>query len=233
MMRLDKLLAARAAGTRTQVRKLVRRGQVTVDGEVVHDHAMRVGDDADVRVEGELLEAFPKVALFHKPAGAVSTMRDDMGRLCLADVVPPLWHDRLHPVGRLDADTTGLLPFSADGAITQHLLHPKRGYEREYIATVDPAPQEGLAAFLASGVRTADGVFTARVVSIEGADIRLVVTEGRHRMVRRMLANSGHPVVALHRLRFGPFVLGDVAEGDWRAATPEELSALPVSHRKT
>lgn len=225
-MRLDKLLANRAAGTRTEVRKLVRRGLVTVDGEVVRDFAMQVAEDADVRLAGEPVAEPLRLALLHKPTGVVSTMRDNMGRACLADIVPPTWDGRLHPVGRLDADTTGLLAFSAEGALTQHLLHPRRGYEREYIATVDPAPQAGLAAFLAAGVRTSDGVFSARVVSIDGANVRLVVTEGRHRMVRRMLANSGHPVVALHRLRFGPLVLGDVAEGEWRAATAEELAAL-------
>ena len=146
-------------------------------------------------------------------------------------MIPPLWRGRLHPVGRLDADTTGLLPFCADGAITQHLLHPRRAYEREYTATVEPAPREGLAALLAAGVRTADGVHTARVVSIVGSDVRLVVTEGRHRMVRRMLANAGHPVIALHRLRFGPFELGPLPVGEWRPATEVEMATLSRHER--
>lgn len=222
MIRLDRLLATRGVGSRKDVKRLVRKGRVTVDGAVVRDVALKVAPDAVVCVEGEAVVALPAIAIFHKPAGVVSTLRDNQGRRCLADVIPPEWHGKLHPVGRLDAETTGLLPFSSDGAFTQHLLHPRRAYEREYIATVEPAPDDTLAATLAAGVQTADGVFSARVLRIEGDTVQLVVTEGRHRMVRRMLNNAGHPVLALHRLRFGPYVLGDLEPGAWRAASAPE-----------
>ncbi len=213
-------------GTRKEVRRLVRGGRVTVAGECVRDCGQKVAPDADVRLDGEVCEALPRLMVFHKPEGVVSTMRDNLGRRCLTDVIPPEWHGKLHPVGRLDVETTGLLPFSADGSVTQHLLHPRRGYEREYVAAVEPAPGDALIERLAAGVATADGVFTARVVSIEGNVVRLVVTEGRHRMVRRMLANSGHPVQSLHRVRFGPLLLGDLEPGDWRPASSEALDQL-------
>jgi 23S rRNA pseudouridine2605 synthase len=119
----------------------------------------------------------------------------------------------LHPVGRLDADTDGLLLFSADGALTQRLLHPRRAIPRTYLATVEGSPGDALRAALAAGVRTADGVFGGEVLSIEGDQVTVRVTEGKHRMVRRMLANAGHGVVALRRLAYGPFVLGDLAVG--------------------
>jgi 23S rRNA pseudouridine2605 synthase len=226
MIRLDRLLATRGVGTRKEVRRMVRGGRVTVAGDVIRDPAQKVAPDAEARVDGELCEALPRLVLFHKPAGVVSTLRDNMGRLCLTDVIPPEWLGKLHPVGRLDAETTGLLPFSAEGSLTQHLLHPRRAYEREYVATVEAVPAADLVERLAAGVQTADGVHTARVISIEGNVVQLVVTEGRHRMVRRMLANSGHPVLSLHRLRFGPFVLGDLEPGDWRPASDEALNTL-------
>lgn len=173
----------------------------------------------------------PRLALFHKPLGVHSTLRDPQGRPSLATAASELVQLGLHPVGRLDAETDGLLLFSSDGALTQWLLHPKRAVEREYQATVAPEPDETLAERLAAGIRTSDGIFCARVLSQEGATVTLVVTEGKHRMVRRMLANAGHPVLALRRLRYGPFVLGALPAGAWRKATEEELAQISGPRR--
>jgi 23S rRNA pseudouridine2605 synthase len=159
-------------------------------------------------------------------------MDDPWGRANLSDVVPVVWRDLFHPVGRLDADTSGLLLFSADGGFTQWMLHPRRAIEREYVATVEGEPGQPLTDALAAGVETEEGTFTARVVSIEGPHVRLVVTEGKHRMVRRMLANAGHPVTALRRERFGGFRLGDLAEGEIRPATAEEMAWIAESRGK-
>ncbi len=224
MERLDKILAGRGLGTRHEVRALVKRRLVTVDGEVVRDFGLKVDPAADIRFQGDPVAAIPVLVLFHKPSGVVSTMDDDWGRTSLVGALPERWEGRLHPVGRLDADTTGLLLFSADGQITQRLLHPRRGIEREYRATVEGAPDPSLVDRLAAGIETAEGLACARVTHIEADEVRLVVTEGKHRMVRRMLANAGHPVLALHRVRYGEVHLGALPEGEVREATPEELA---------
>jgi len=124
-----------------------------------------------------------------------------------------------HPVGRLDADTTGLLLFSRCGDLTHRLLHPKYVIEREYVATVEnPVHEAWLREKLHAGVETVEGgeplVVTANLISVDGQDVRLTVTEGKYRMVRRILANCGHPVVALHRVRYGEVPLPDIEEGD-------------------
>jgi pseudouridine synthase len=227
-VRLDRLVSERAGLSRRTVGQLVRRGRVTVDGAVVRDPAAKVDLSAEVALEGSVLVAPPVLALFHKPAGVHSTVADDHGRQDLGGAAADLLALGLHPVGRLDADTTGLLLFSRDGALTQSLLHPKRSVERVYEATVDPPPGPGLADVLAAGVETAAGTFTGRLLAIDGAQVRLAVTEGKHRMVRRMLANAGHPVVRLHRVAYGPVALGSLPVGAWRAAGAAELDALGI-----
>jgi 23S rRNA pseudouridine2605 synthase len=174
------------------------------------------------------------LALFHKPVGVQSTVGDPYGRPSLSTVASDLLDLGLHPVGRLDAATDGLLLFARDGAITQHLLHPKRAVPRVYVATVSPAPDPAaLAERLAAGVATSEGTFTAELRACDGDRVTLAVTEGRHRMVRRMLANAGHPVVALRRIAFGAFELGDLAPGAWREPTEEERAWLHRSVNKS
>lgn len=225
-VRLDKLLVDRGAGSRKEVRKLVKKGQVEVDGVVNRHYDGHVDPDARVLIDGVEWAPLPRAVVWHKPTGVVSTMGDSMGRADLADALPPPWGGRLHPVGRLDAETSGLLLFSLDGKLTQWLLHPKRGIERTYVAIVENTPQPALVDVLAGGVQTSDGVFGGRVDHLEGAVVRLTVTEGKHRMVRRMLANAGHPVIELTRVRYGGFELADLPVGDCRTATAEELAWL-------
>ena len=130
---------------------------------------------------------------------------------------------RYHIVGRLDLETHGLLLFSTDGALTQYLLHPKRSFEREYVATVEGELTDKLIETLAKGVETSLGLATAKVLSIEENVVRLVVTEGRNRIVRRMLHNAGHSVLDLHRVRYGLVELGDLAVGQTRPLTDVEM----------
>ncbi|MCA9547636.1 MAG: rRNA pseudouridine synthase, partial [Myxococcales bacterium] len=115
----------------------------------------------------------------------------------------------------------GLLLFSRDGTLTQRLLHPRRAVPRTYRATVVGRPDEGLVAALTAGVETAAGTFTAVVERLEGDTVELTVTEGKHRMVRRMLNNAGFPVKTLQRLRYGAVELGDLAEGEVAAVEDE------------
>lgn len=223
-MRLDKLLVDRGVGARTRVRQLVRKGAVTVQGVLVRDPGLAVDPDAVVTVGGRTVARPPDLAVLHKPAGVHSTVGDPMGRANLADVAEELLEMGLHPVGRLDHDSTGLLPFVRDGAITQRLLHPRHEVEKEYVATVENPVPAGLGAILAAGVRTGDGVHVAQLVGVDGQQVRLIVREGKHRMVRRMLNNVGLPVVALHRVRFGALELGDLPAGEWRPGTTDELA---------
>ncbi len=225
-VRLDKLLVDRGLGSRKTVRKLVKKGFVEVDGAVNRHYDGHVPRDARVVVDGVEWGPLPRVVAWHKPTGLVSTVGDPHGRADLRDALPPPWGGRLHPVGRLDAETSGLLLFSLDGKLTQWLLHPKRAIERTYVAVVEGRPEPALVDVLAAGVETSDGVFGGRIEQIEGAVVRLTVTEGKHRMVRRMLANAGHPVLELTRVRYGGFELGALAEGACRAATDAEQAWL-------
>lgn len=216
-MRLDKLLAERGAGSRKDVDRLIRSGAVELDGETVAKSGakLKVPWSSTPIVDGFDYPPPPLVAAYYKPLGTVSSMKDEYGRPDLAAVLPQSWQKLLHPVGRLDADTSGLLLFSRDGTLTHRLLHPKYGVEREYAAEVEnPVDAEALAAQLRAGVETTeDGepfVVHGELLSVEGQTLRVAVQEGRYRMVRRMLANAGHPVVALHRVRYGSVRLDDL-----------------------
>jgi 23S rRNA pseudouridine2605 synthase len=179
----------------------------------------------------------------------------DQQRRHLGQVLKPRYvRSGMHPVGRLDYDTTGLILFSSDGKLTQKLLHPRRGVEKEYVATVEgKVDEEELRAKLAEGVETTEGVHTAILVEVmasngpsdekdpntisedqedtdrredyEGpySDVRLIVSEGKYRMVRRMLHNCGHSVVELRRERHGVISLADLKVGEFRMATDEEI----------
>lgn len=216
-MRLDRLLVSRGLGSRREVEALVRRGRVLREGVAQRDPSTSVDEDVSLVVDGVVSLPLPLLLAWHKPVGVLTTLRDPWGREGVDAVLPEAWRDLYHPVGRLDADTSGLLLFSRDGALTQHLLHPRRAVPRTYRATVDVDPPAELVSRLAAGVETAEGTFTADVVSIVGRDVTLTVTEGKHRMVRRMLHNAGASVVALHRLSYGAVVLGELGEGEWRA----------------
>lgn len=227
---LDKLVADRTGWSRREASRAIRRGRVTLDDATLREPRQKVPDDAAVLLDGEPLAPPPRLVVWHKPVGVHCTVGDPLSRRNLESETADLLAWQLHPVGRLDATTSGLLVFSADGAITQHLLHPKRAVPRRYRARTDPAPTEDLPAVLAEGVATAAGTFTAEDVTVDGPIVELTVREGKHRMVRRMLANAGHPVVDLARLAFGPFTLGDLPPGNWREPFDDELDWLRRRH---
>jgi len=226
--RLDRALAHRGGGSRSLVARAVREGRVKVDGEVVRDPATPIGASARLELDGEVFATPPVVVLWHKPVGVLCTVEDPWGRADLTGAVAEWLRQGLHPVGRLDADTSGLLLLCADGTLTQRLLHPKRGVEKVYRARVEGTPDAALEARLLAGVDTAEGTFAALSVTLdpEVSEVELVVTEGKHRMVRRMLANAGHPVEALVRLRFAGLTLGALEVGETRAATDAEVEGL-------
>lgn len=218
-MRLDKWLAQYGGMSRSEATKAIRRKQVTIDGMVVNSPSTQLAKGALVELDGVSVEPLPRLLAFHKPVGLVTTESDPHGRPCVGDWLP----HRYHIVGRLDLETHGLLLFSTDGTLTQHLLHPKRAIEREYVAKVEGGPTTALIEKLAKGVETSVGLAIAKVLSIEGDVVRLVVTEGRNRVVRRMLHNAGHSVLDLQRIRYGSVELGELSVGQTRPLTEVEM----------
>ena len=223
--------------------------------------------DAALWVDGkiEVPGPPPLLRVYHKPKWVLSVMADPHGRNNLESLDSLHLSGQLHPVGRLDYDTSGLLLFSSEGSLTQALLHPNQEIEKEYVATVvGTVDEEDLSRRLQQGVTTSMGTFPATLVETqpihkddvadiinnilqnlppeynrtrleekgylnfanaeELSTVRIIVTEGKHRMVRRILANSGYPVISLKRERLGNIQLGDIEEGGYRDLTQEEES---------
>jgi 23S rRNA pseudouridine2605 synthase len=171
--------------------------------------------------------------MVNKPAGVVSTARDTHGRPTVVELVADAGA-RLYPVGRLDADTTGLILLTNDGELANRLLHPRYEVPRTYVARVGGGPVRAAALrTLRTGVELEDGVTAAAEVRRRGDDrLELVLHEGRKRQVRRMCAAVGHPVVELSRVGFGPLVLGSLAVGAARRLTAPEVEALRTAAAK-
>jgi 23S rRNA pseudouridine2605 synthase len=234
-MRLAKYLAHAGVASRRAAEELIRAGRVTVDGEVVGDLGRQLAGGEEVRVEGELVGGPEERAvwLVHKPAGVLSTADDTHGRPTVVSLVPDA-DARLYPVGRLDADTTGLILLTNDGELANRLMHPRYEVTRTYEATVagGPVAEPALRA-LRSGVRLEDGVTAPASVRSLGPDrLELVMHEGRKRQVRRMCEAVGHPVVALRRVAFGPLRLGGLREGEARRLDAAEVEALRTAATK-
>jgi len=227
-MRLAKYLAHAGVASRRASEQLIAEGRITVDGEVVTDPARDVGDASAVAFDGEPVRGVePRVAYaLHKPAGVVSTASDPHGRRTVVDLVPG--ERRLYPVGRLDADSTGLILLTNDGELANRLTHPRYEVPKTYRATLaGPALTERALRALRDGVELEDGTTApARVRRLTPHQLELTIHEGRNRQVRRMCEAIGRPVRQLVRIRFGPLELGDLRPGRARRLTPAELRAL-------
>jgi 23S rRNA pseudouridine2605 synthase len=233
-VRLAKYLAHAGVASRRAAERLIAEGRVTVGGGIVRDPACDVDDGSGVAVDGEPLKgAEPRVAYaLHKPAGVVSTARDTHGRPTVTELVPG--GRRLYPVGRLDADTTGLILLTNDGELAHRLTHPRFEVEKTYRARVGggPVTEKALRA-LRAGVRLDDGpTAPARVRRLDPHTLDITIHEGRKRQVRRMCEAIGHPVRELVRVRFGPLELGDLRAGRARRLTAAELRALAAAARQ-
>jgi 23S rRNA pseudouridine2605 synthase len=225
-VRLAKYLAHGGVASRRMAEKIIAGGRVTVGGEVVRDPARDVGEDDDVRVDGSPVDAEPReVWAVNKPAGVVSTAREPGKRKAVVDLVDS--RARLYPVGRLDADSTGLLLLTNDGALANRLTHPRYEVHKAYRVQLRRPPAEGDLRRLASGVQLDDGpTAPAEVRRLGEREIEIVLREGRNRQVRRMAETIGNDVVALRRVRFGPIELGDLPIGEARRLSAAELAAL-------
>jgi 23S rRNA pseudouridine2605 synthase len=227
-MRLAKFLAHAGVASRRAAEQIVFAGRVTVGGEVVRDPARDVTEADAIAVDGRAvaLERRHVVFALNKPAGYVSTAKDPQGRPTVVSLIES--RERLYPVGRLDADTTGLLLLTNDGDLAHRLTHPSFAVPRVYRAQVrNPPVREPALRRLREGVLLEDGMTapaTARRLTPDR--LELILHEGRKRQVRRMCEAVGHRVVRLERIAFGPLRLGDLPLGRHRRLSPAEVEAL-------
>ena len=228
-MRLGKFLAHAGIASRRAAEQLVFGGRVTVGGEVVRDPARDVTEADAIAVDGApvALERRHVVLALNKPAGYVSTASDPQGRPTVVSLAPHS-RERLYPVGRLDADTTGLILLTNDGELAYRLTHPSFQVPRVYRAHVRRPPvREPALRKLREGVLLDDGMTApAGARRLTPDRVELTLREGRKRQVRRMLDAVGHPVVSLERVAFGPLRLGDLPLGRHRALKPAEVEEL-------
>ena len=228
-MRLAKYLAHGGVASRRAAERNVARGRVTVGGEVVTDPARDVEAGDDVRVDGAPVAAEPhEVWAVNKPAGVVSTAREPGDRPAVVSLVRT--EVRLYPVGRLDADSTGLLLLTNDGELANHLTHPRYEVAKAYHVELRRPPSGEDLRRLASGVELEDGpTASAEVRRLREREIEIVLREGRNRQVRRMVEAVGNRVLALRRIRFGPVELGALPEGEARRLSEDEVALLRSS----
>ncbi len=231
-MRLQKFLSRAGIASRRKAETLIVDGRVSVNGSRVTELGRKIDPALDaVEVDGKPVSlGARKWVRFHKPAGVLTTRQDTHGRRTVYDLLPYEYGD-LRYVGRLDRPTEGLLLLTNDGDLANRLQHPSNQVEREYEALVKGVPTERVIARLRRGVELDDGL--ARPTKVvagrtkEGlGTLRLVLTEGRKREVRRLLEAVGHPIVQLRRVRFGPIRLGYLPAGAWEELSDEDIRAL-------
>lgn len=231
-IRLQKVLSQAGLGSRRACEYLIERRRVTVNGKLVLEQGTRVNPEVDViHVDGERVptKADTLVLVLNKPLGVLTTMSDDQGRPCVGDYVRDR-SIRVFHVGRLDADTEGLLLLTNDGELANRLTHPSHSVDKTYIATVKEISSQEVQA-LVSGVELDDGPAAAnkaRVISRakHAAMVEIVIHEGRNRIVRRMFEAVGAPVTALVRTRIGPIHLGQQKPGTIRNLSGPEMRSL-------
>jgi 23S rRNA pseudouridine2605 synthase len=226
-MRLAKYLAHAGVASRRAAEKIVADGRITVGGRTVTDPARDVDDSSGVEVDGRpVAPEAHETYVVNKPAGVVSTASDTHGRPTVVELVGS--DRRLYPVGRLDADSSGLILLTNDGALAERLTHPRYEVEKVYRVEVDPQrPSERALRALRDGVELDDGrTAPARAHLVEPGVLEIAIHEGRNRQVRRMLEAVGHRVTGLRRIAFGPLRLGRLGVGDARRLTPAEVERL-------
>jgi 23S rRNA pseudouridine2605 synthase len=229
-MRLNAWLARAGVASRRGADELIKAGRVTVNGGPGALNTFVATRDR-VELDGRRLQLHELAyVLLHKPAGVVTTLRDPGRRPTVAELVPH--PSRIVPVGRLDADTTGVLLLTNDGELAHRLAHPRYEVDKVYVAQVEGDPSPIALARLEQGVELDDGrTSPARARRLGPGRVELVVHEGRKHQVKRMLAAVGHPVRRLHRSRYGPLTLAGLAAGEWRELTREEVETLRQTGR--
>ncbi len=234
-VRLQKVLASAGVASRRACEELITSGRVRVNGEVVDSLGSRIEPGTDeVRVDGVIvqLDVSKRYFVLNKPRGVVSTMSDENGRPDLREFTDQ-FEERIFNVGRLDTDTSGLLILTNDGDLAHALAHPKFGVQKTYVAQVEGRVTAATIQKLKDGIELEDGpisVDAAKIVpgapDFEVSLVELTLHSGRNRIVRRMLAEVGHPVIELVRRQFGPLHLGTLMVGEMRELSAAERGAL-------
>jgi 23S rRNA pseudouridine2605 synthase len=232
---LLKALTEAGAGSRRRMADAIIKRLVRVNGIVVADLRYVVDADKDrITIDGRVVDIKPQrhvYLMLNKPAGVLSTVRDERGRRTVIDILPEKYRDiGLHPVGRLDKDSTGLLLLTNDGDFTYRLTHPKFEKEKEYLLQIGGVLKSHEISALEKGIELEDGLTHGAVVRLirlsKPFNYSITLHEGRKRQVRRMFAALGHRVIALKRVREGSIVLGDLGEGQVRDLSAGEVRGL-------
>ena len=231
LQRVQKALAAAGVASRRVCEEMIEDGRILVNGEVA-----TLGDKVDpavdeLRVDGAVVSIDPtrRTVLLNKPIGVISTAEDTHGRPTVVELVGA--DERLYPVGRLDADSEGLILLTNDGGLTQRLTHPSYGVDKEYLVSVEGgAPSRGALRTLREGVELEDGMTSpAKVATVSSGLLKITIHEGRNRQVRRMCAAVGHPVTRLVRTRIGTLTDTTLGPGEWRDIEPAEIRSLEAA----
>jgi 23S rRNA pseudouridine2605 synthase len=228
-MRLNRFLAAAGVGSRRHCDELIAASRVTINGKVCTNFSAQPSAHDHVKVDGKLVRVAPTLTIMlHKPAGFVSTRKDQQARDTVFDLLPKKF-SRLFNIGRLDAQTEGLLLLTNDGELAQRLTHPRYKTDKEYEVTLDRAWDQALAPKLLRGIFL-DGqrAKIARLHSLSPTRLRVVLQQGINRQIRRMFEAVGYRVKHLLRVRIGNLRLDDLPQGHWRVLTRRELVSLSV-----
>jgi len=224
--RLQKVLARAGIASRRASEEMIQVGRVTINGQIAA-LGDKVADSDRIELDGIPVLRDPNLVhyLLHKPRDVVSTASDTENRQTVVDLVPSAI--RVYPVGRLDADSEGLIILTNDGDLTHRLTHPSFGVPKEYLVHVEGIPQRSALRSLREGIQLEDGMTAPAQVSMPDQGLlKITIHEGRNRQVRRMCAAIGHPVVRLVRVRIGPITDSSLTAGSWRELTNEEVRSL-------
>ena len=225
--RLQKVLARAGIGSRRVCEKLIVDQRVTVNGEIPELGEKVDPETSQIEVDGLKIGVRQDLVyyLVNKPIGIITTSKDPQKRSTVIDLVPT--HPRVFPVGRLDADTEGLILMTNDGDLTHYLTHPSFGIEKEYLVQVEVKPSRNAIRQLRQGVELDDGLTApAKVSLVDEKLLKIVIHEGRNRQVRRMCESIGHPVIRLVRSRIGPIVDLSLSPCSFRELTNQELRSI-------
>ena len=226
-MRLNRFLAAAGVGSRRQCDELIEAGRVTINGTSCTDFSVQPGERDHVKVDGKLVHVdLSRTIILHKPAGFVSTQSDPHARDTIFHLLPSKF-PRLFNVGRLDAQSEGLLILTNDGELAQRLTHPRYEIDKEYEVTLDRTWDPALTPKLLRGI-VLDGQRTqiVRLHLVAPTRLRVVLRQGINRQIRRMFFEIGYDVKRLVRMRIGNLRLGDLPRGHWRALSNREIDSL-------
>ena len=232
-MRLEKFLSQSGIASRRNAKKYISAGRVTVNGERVLIPGTHIAPQQDeIAFDGEPIRGKPKpiYLMLNKPAGYVTTVRDERGRPTVMELVSDI-SERIYPVGRLDVDTEGLLLMTNDGDFAHRILHPSHEIQKTYIAWVEGKPNRQEIQRLREGIEIEEGVITSAKINQIGktegqTQFKVVIHEGKKRQIRRMFHAIGHDVLHLKRVGIGSLSLDRLAIGKYRPVTPAEIESL-------